>query len=99
LDTAADGQIGLEKAKKALINKRDGCGCYEPYAMILMDTIMPIMDGFEATKQIKASYKKMETKTKKKIMLKVGSISGLLTAEDKKDLKKVGVDYFIGKPF
>ena len=57
------------------------------------------MGGIKANKQIRAAYKKIEDKTKKKIMLKIGSISAIISAQEQEELKNAGIDFFIGKPF
>ena len=45
-DLAVNGKEALEKVERSIAEKT-------PYAIILMDCHMPIMDGLEATKHIR----------------------------------------------
>jgi two-component system, sensor histidine kinase and response regulator len=71
---------------------------WQPH-LILMDMRMPIMDGYEATKIIKAR----EVEPKKEIFLHAQTIIIALTAhafeEQREAMSKAGCDDFINKPF
>ena len=47
IDTANNGLEALKKVEEAFENK------YCSYGLIFMDLSMPVMDGFEASKQIR----------------------------------------------
>ena len=59
--------------------------------LILMDTRMPGMDGFEAIKCIRSSPNGQE--------VKILSVSASTFDEDRKDALETGADDFLGKPF
>ncbi len=75
LIVAVDGFDAIEKFKNTEIS------------LVIMDLYMPKMDGFEASKRIKAISKDTP----------IIVISSTTIAED--DLKKdIGIDYFLAKP-
>jgi putative two-component system response regulator len=76
--TAENGKKGVELAKELLPD------------VILMDIMMPVMNGFEATKIIKSDD------TTKNIPIIV--ISALNDSESRYNLLEVGADEFINKP-
>ncbi len=82
VDVANHGKEGLEKYKQ------------KPYDLILMDIQMPVMDGFEATRQIR----KFEKQRKDRHAFIVALTANALEPEKKKS-KEVGMDGFLGKPF
>ena len=47
-DTAANGLIAVNMVKERIEN---------PYKLILMDCMMPVMDGFDATHAIRQIYR------------------------------------------
>ncbi|KAF7548004.1 hypothetical protein G7Z17_g7341 [Cylindrodendrum hubeiense] len=63
------------------------------YKCILMDISMPVMDGFEATRRIRA----MEQKAQLKPTL-ILALSGLASEEAQKEAFSSGVDLFLTKP-
>ena len=83
IDTAENGKIAVDK----IANARPG-----DYDLVLMDIQMPVMDGFEATNQIRA--------------LENPALAGVpiiaMTAnafeEDKKAAMDTGMNGFISKP-
>lgn len=63
--------------------------------MILMDYMMPLMDGIEATKKIRDIEKNQPSHSRTPII----AVSGKLTDDVKTSLISAGVDDFIAKPF
>ena len=78
VDTAEDGRIALEKAK--------GCD----YALILMDVMMPNLDGFAATRAIRA----LPGYQAKPILAMTASAFD----ENRRACLKAGMDDFVAKP-
>ncbi len=82
VDVANNGKEGFEKYTN------------QPYDLVLMDIQMPVMDGFEATRQIRA----FEKEAKSRHAFVVALTANALESEKKKS-KDVGMDGFLGKPF
>ena len=80
-DSAVDGQDAILKCKQ------------KHYDLIFMDCIMPILDGFEATKQLRAdnTCPKQETY--------IVAITANTSSQDKLACQQAGMDMFISKPF
>jgi len=76
---AADGQEGVAKAKS------------ERPDLILMDIQMPILDGYEATRQIKAD----PTLAKMPII----AVSSFAMKGDEEKARKAGCDHYVTKPY
>jgi len=81
LEEAANGQEAVDKCKE--LNPSPD--------VILMDAMMPILDGYEATKEIRA----LEGFDRVPILM----ITALSDKEDKIKALEVGVNDFISKPF
>lgn len=77
---AVNGKEAVEKTKK------------EKFNIILMDVQMPVMDGFDATKQIR-EYEKSE-----KIHTPIVAMTAHAMKGDKEKCIAVGMDYYISKP-
>ena len=77
IDIAANGKIALEYLAK---NK---------YDLILMDLLMPVMNGFEATEMIR---KKMKSK------IPIIALTADVTTVDLKKCKALGMNDYISKP-
>ncbi|SBT12770.1 hybrid sensor histidine kinase/response regulator [Vibrio celticus] len=80
VDIADNGEIGVEKFKA------------NEYEMIFMDCQMPILDGFEATKQIRA----LEEGSSKHIP--IVALTANVVQRDKHLCFDVGMDEFLPKP-
>ena len=79
VDIAVDGQQAIE------------CFRQNSYDLIFMDCLMPVMDGFEATKAIRA----MQTNHRTPIV----ALTANALAQDREKCFKVGMDDFVTKPF
>lgn len=80
-DFAVDGQDALLKCRQT---------CYD---LIFMDCIMPILDGFEATKQLREQKICPADKTY------IVALTANTSSQDKLACKQAGMDMFISKPF
>jgi signal transduction histidine kinase/DNA-binding response OmpR family regulator len=79
--TVANGEEALEALSR--VN----------YDLILMDGQMPVMDGFEATKQIRLREAKAGTR------IPIIAMTANATEADRQKCLSVGMDDFIAKPF
>ncbi|MBD2494137.1 response regulator [Nostoc sp. FACHB-280] len=68
----------------------DICKAWQPH-LILMDIQMPVMNGYEATKQIRAH-------TQNKV-LAIIALTASAFAEDREVILQIGCDDFVAKPF
>jgi len=83
VDIAENGQEAIERFKQ------------KNYRMVLMDIQMPVMDGFEATKQIRR-YEEDRNKMPQSIII---ALSANVLSRDVQHCFEVGMDEFISKPF
>lgn len=71
----------------------NGDSCTPPFTYVLMDISMPIMDGLEATRRIRA-YER-ERGIQKAVIV---ALTGLASAEAQRDALEAGVDFYLAKP-
>jgi signal transduction histidine kinase/DNA-binding response OmpR family regulator len=78
---------------RAAANGREGLDLFEQWQphFIWMDIRMPVMDGLEATRQIKASQAGKSTR--------VVALSAHVLGEERNEIFAAGCDDFVGKPF
>ncbi|NOH70977.1 response regulator [Vibrio pectenicida] len=82
-DLAENGQQAVEMFKK------------HHYALILMDCMMPVMDGFEATEQIR----QIEHEENRAKRIPIIALTASVVDEDIQKCFKVGMDDYVAKPF
>ena len=83
VDVAADGAAALEKVKASSL---------KTYDVILMDIQMPVMDGYEATRQIRALDHPVLSK------IPIIAVTANTFDEDKKRALDAGMSGYLGKP-
>ncbi|NJL20038.1 MAG: response regulator [Leptolyngbyaceae cyanobacterium SM1_3_5] len=73
-------------------NGKEAIALYQQWQphLILMDMRMPVMDGYEATRQIKASTSKLPI---------IIAVTGSAFEEDRSAILAIGCDDFLRKPF
>ena len=84
VDIASDGTEAVEKMKSA---------SDDYYDIILMDIQMPQMDGYEATRQIRA------LNDKSKSVIPIVAVSANAFEEDRKISMEVGMNGHLAKPY
>jgi len=82
VDIASNGQVALEKFK-------DG-----NYQIVFMDCQMPVMDGFSATREIRAWEK-----ASKKLCTPIIALTAGVNTEDRRKCELAGMDGYLTKPF
>ncbi|MCG7489457.1 response regulator [Vibrio sp. Of14-4] len=82
-DLAENGQQALEMFKK------------HNYALILMDCMMPVMDGFEATEKIR----QLEREENRDRLVPIIALTASVVDEDIQKCFDVGMDDYLAKPF
>ena len=83
VDTAEDGEIAVQKMRQAAPGQ---------YDLILMDIQMPRMDGYEATRQIRA------LPDAAKAGIPIFAMTANAFEEDRQNALKAGMDGHIAKP-
>lgn len=83
VDIAENGQEAVERFKQ------------KKYRLVLMDIQMPVMDGFDATKQIRLIEKSRKDISQSVII----ALSANVLSRDVQHCFEVGMDEFISKPF
>ena len=83
-ELATNGKEGVEKVKRSFAEK-------SPYAVIFMDCHMPVMDGLEATRHIRALGGQAE-------QIPIIALTANVLTGDKEKCLKSGMNDFISKP-
>ncbi|KAJ5702334.1 hypothetical protein N7488_009882 [Penicillium malachiteum] len=85
IDSAENGKLALEAVQ----------GDKQGYDIIFMDISMPVMNGFEATRAIRAFEKGRDNETKASTII---ALTGLSSTVDEEEALHSGMDLFLTKP-
>ncbi|KAE8315559.1 hypothetical protein BDV41DRAFT_586402 [Aspergillus transmontanensis] len=84
LDSAENGKVAVDAVERL----------QQGYDLIFMDISMPVMNGFEATRAIRAIEKERDCCTPATII----ALTGLSSSRDESEALNSGVDLFLTKP-
>jgi osomolarity two-component system sensor histidine kinase NIK1 len=84
VDTATDGQVAVEKFKE------------NSYDAILMDIMMPVMDGLTAAREIRKVESSRLKPDRKKV--KIIAVTANAFEDDRNKFIECGMDYYMNKP-
>ncbi|MCL2044170.1 MAG: response regulator [Treponema sp.] len=88
IDCAENGKIAVEMVKDA----------QEPYDMIFMDVHMPEMDGYEATRQIRAMEAERCSESEHPKNIPIVAMTANVFREDVEKCLEAGMNSHVGKP-
>jgi two-component system, sensor histidine kinase and response regulator len=93
------GSIGF--AVKEATNGKEAISIWSDWQphLILMDMRMPIMDGYEATKEIKKREQQKGEKVCQSMPTRIIALTANAFAEQRQTIIQIGCDDFINKPF
>ena len=95
-DKALNGKLALDLIKKRIEeNKREPCSCSRKranYKLIFMDCNMPVMDGFQATQEIRNLL------LDKDDSIHIVALTAYTTEDFEKKCLNIGMDTFLTKP-
>jgi len=83
VDLAENGKIAVDKFSK------------NHYDIVLMDIQMPVMDGIQATREIRQIEKKLKNRKRAHIV----ALTANSMMDDKRKCEEAGVDSYLSKPF
>lgn len=83
VDLAENGKIAVDK----FLNKQ--------YDIVLMDIQMPVMDGIQATREIRQIEQKLQNRKRTHIV----ALTANSMMDDKRKCEEAGVDSYLSKPF
>jgi CheY-like chemotaxis protein len=84
VDSARDGAVAVEMFVR------------NPYDVILMDVMMPVMDGMTATSEIRKIEAERHTEPEKQV--RIIAVTANSFEEDREACLRSGMNYYIGKP-
>ncbi len=73
--------------------------CETAFDIILMDLEMPVMDGLEATRQIRLKEQEFLARGERPSRVKIVALTAHSTTDDRKKCLEAGMDDYISKPF
>ncbi|XP_058084102.1 histidine kinase CKI1 [Magnolia sinica] len=92
VECCENGEEALHLVIKALHGIRDGLSKTFAYDIILMDCEMPIMDGYEATRQIRAEERYYD------LHIPIIALTAHVVAEEVNKAVQAGMDFHLVKP-
>jgi CheY-like chemotaxis protein len=93
-DKALNGRDALDKVmSRASFDEHDPCNCEKRranYRLIFMDCNMPVMDGFQATIEIRKIYSSQQ--------MHIAALTAYASEAFEKRCREAGMDSFLTKP-